>query len=80
MLKRSDNEGLTMEVVGTALGLSREKELLDSFRQHYAHFFPAMAQLDRSTFVRQAAKLWAVKEHVSLSASHFICFSSTSQI
>jgi hypothetical protein len=79
MLKRSDSEVLTMQVVGTTLGLSREKELLNSFRPHYAHFFAAMAQLDRSTFVRPAAKLWTVKVHVSCSASHFICFSSTFQ-
>lgn len=28
------------------------------------HFFPAMARVDRSTFARQAATLWAVKERL----------------
>jgi hypothetical protein len=78
--KRSACEVLAMKVVGTDRGWSREKELLNSFRQHDAYFFPVMAPLDRSTFVRRAAKLWAVKERVSRSASHFICFSSTSQV
>jgi hypothetical protein len=40
------------------------KGLLAYFRQHYAHFFPALRQLHRSTFVRQAANLWAIKERL----------------
>ena len=80
VLNRTECEVLTMKVVGTDRGWSREKELLNSFRQHYAYFFPVRAPLDRSTFVRQAAKLWAVKELMTRSASHFICFSSTSQV
>ncbi|QBD75808.1 IS982 family transposase [Ktedonosporobacter rubrisoli] len=62
--KLTDSEVLTMEVVGTYLGLNQEKRLLNFFRQHYRHFFPALHQLHRSTFVRQAANLWAVKERM----------------
>ena len=60
----SDAEVLTMEAVGEFPGLSRDTALYRYFRQHYSHFFPAMAQVCRTTFVRQAANLWRVKEQV----------------
>ncbi len=53
----ADSEVVTMEVVGTYLGISQDKALYDYFRRHYAHFFPAVARLHRTTFVRQAANL-----------------------
>jgi hypothetical protein len=62
--KLSDSEVITMEVVGSYLGLSQEKELFAYFQRHYTHFFPALSRLHRTTFVRQAANLWAVKERV----------------
>ena len=48
--------------MGTYLGLSQDQEVFDYFGRHYAQFFPEMAQVDRTTFVRQAANLWALKE------------------
>ena len=60
----SDAEVLTIEAVGEFLGLSQDLALYRYFRQHYRHFFPAMAQVCRTTFVRQAANLWWVKERV----------------
>lgn len=62
--KLSDSEVITMEVVGSYLSLSQDKELFAYFQRHYTHFFPALRGLHRSTFVRQAANLWAVKERV----------------
>jgi len=62
--KLADSEVITMELVGTYLGLSQDQEVFDSFRRHYAHFFPEMARVARTTFVRQAANLWAVKERL----------------
>jgi hypothetical protein len=59
-----DREVLTMEVVGTYLGLAQDSALFAYFRRHYAHFFPCLRQLHRTTFVRQAANLWRVKEHL----------------
>src|SRR5947209_3327440 len=56
--KLAASEVITMEVVGSSLGLSQEKELFDSFQRHDAHFFPALRGLHRTTFVRQAANLW----------------------
>jgi Transposase DDE domain len=60
----SDSEVITMEVVGSFLGLTQDKALYNYFRRHYAHFFPALANLHRTTFVRQAANLWAIKERL----------------
>ncbi len=62
--KLADSEVLTMEVVGTYLGLSQDKALVTYFRRHWTAFFPALAHLHRTTFVRQAANLWAVKERL----------------
>lgn len=64
MPKLADSEVITMELVGTYLGFSQDQKVFDYFRRHYAHFFPEMARIDRSTFVRQAANLWAVKERL----------------
>jgi hypothetical protein len=57
-----DSEVLTMEVVGEYLGLDRDTELFAYFRRHYGHFFPKLRAVHRTTFVRQAANLWRVKE------------------
>ncbi len=62
--KLTDSEVLTMEVVGAYLGLSQDKALFTYFRYHWATFFPALAHLHRTSFVRQAANLWAVKERL----------------
>ena len=62
--KLADSEVVTIEVVGAYLGLSQDQEVFDYFRRHYAHFFPLVAQVDRTTFVRQATNLWAVKERL----------------
>src|SRR5215472_13075569 len=60
----ADSEVLTMEVVGEYLGLEQDSALFAHFRRHYAHFFPALRTLHRTTFVRQAANLWWLKEHL----------------
>src|SRR5260370_3671527 len=59
-----DSEVLTMEVVGEYLGLVQDRALFAYFRHHYAHFFPALARLHRTTLVRQAANLWRLKERL----------------
>jgi len=58
----ADSEVLTIEIVGEYLGLSQDKAIFDYFRRHYAHFFPALALVHRTTFARQAANLWKLKE------------------
>jgi hypothetical protein len=37
-----DSEVMTMEVVGSYLGLSQDQELFDYFQRHYTHFFPLL--------------------------------------
>jgi hypothetical protein len=70
----SDGEVLTMEVVGEFLGIDTDVGLYRYFRRHYGAWFPALARLDRSTFARQAASLWAVKgqlwQHISAQVAH----------
>jgi hypothetical protein len=58
----ADSEVLTLEVVGEFLGLDQDVAIYGYFRRHYGHFFPALRRVHRTTFVRQAANLWAAKE------------------
>ena len=39
----AESEVLTMEVAGAYLGLMHDSAMFAYFRQHYAHFFPALA-------------------------------------
>ena len=57
----ADSEVLTIECVGELLGIDTDKGLHEHFRRHYSDWFPALARIHRTTFVRQAANLWAVK-------------------
>ena len=57
----SDSEVLTMEIVGEFLGIDTDRGIFRHFRRHYGDWFPALKQIHRTTFVRQAANLWAVK-------------------
>ena len=52
-----DSEALTIEVVGEFLGLDEDTELFAYFRRHYAHYFPNLMHVHRTTFSRQAANL-----------------------
>ena len=60
----ADSEVLTMEMVGEYLSLNQDKAIFDYFRRHYSHFSPAIGNIHRTTFVRQAANLCRVKEMV----------------
>ena len=60
----TDSEVVTMEIVGEYLGLEQERALFAYFQRHYAHFFPAVRHLHRTTFVRQAANLSGLKERL----------------
>ncbi len=60
-----DREVLTMEIVGEFLGLDTDKAIHHYFQSHYAEWFPYLAKVHRTTFSRQAANLWKVKEHLS---------------
>ena len=60
----ADSEVVTMEVVGEYLSLDQDKAIFDYFRRHYTHLFPVVGTMHRTTFVRQAANLCAVKEMI----------------
>lgn len=55
----SDEEVITIEICGEYFGLSQDEAIFDHFRTYYQSFFPQLQQ--RTSFVRQAANLWAVK-------------------
>ena len=59
-----DSEVLTIEVVGEFLGIDTDKGLYLHFRRYYSDWFPALQRITRTTFVRQAANLWAVKSRL----------------
>lgn len=56
-----DSEVLTMEVVGEFLGYDTEQAIFCYFRRHHATLFPGLRRLNRTSFTRQAANLWAIK-------------------
>jgi hypothetical protein len=60
----ADSAVLTMEVVGEFLGYDQDTAIYDYFRRHHAALFPRLPQVDRTTFTRQAANLWVVKEQL----------------
>ena len=60
----ADAEVLTMEAVGEYLAMDQDKAIFTYFRRHFAHFFPALRRVHRTTFTRQAANLWRVKERL----------------
>jgi hypothetical protein len=59
-----DSEVLTIEIMGEFLGIDTDKGLYLHFRRHYGDWFPALRRISRTTFVRQSANLWAVKERL----------------
>ncbi len=60
--KLSDAEVLTIEIVGEFLGLDTDKGIYLFFCRHYGEWFPALCEVHRTTFVRQAANLFKLKE------------------
>ena len=58
----SDQEALTLELVGAYLGMSQDKQIWSYFHRHWRHWFAGLGA--RSTFVRQSASLWALKQCV----------------
>lgn len=57
-----DSEVLTIEVAGAFFGIDTDEGVDAYFRRFYPDLFPRLTRVDRTTFVRQAANLWKVKE------------------
>ena len=70
----ADSEVLTAEIVGEFLGLDTDRGLHAYFRRHFGHLFPGLRTVHRTTFVRQAANLWGVKQalwqHLAAATRH----------
>ena len=62
--KLSDAEVLTIEVVGEFLGMDTDEAIFRYFREHYGEWFPTLCEIHRTTFARQSANLWKVKESI----------------
>lgn len=60
----ADSEVLTMEIVGEFQRLDQDAAIFAHFRRHHLALFPRLATIHRTTFVRQAANLWRVKERI----------------
>ena len=58
----ADSEVLTVEIVGEFLGVDTDRGLHAYFRYHFGHLFPGLGTVHRTTFLRQAANLWAAKQ------------------
>jgi hypothetical protein len=60
----SDAEVLTIELVGEFWRLDADRDIYRHFRAYHAAEFPALVRVHRTTFARQAANLWAVKQQL----------------
>ncbi len=58
----ADSEVITIELVGEFWGLQKDRDLVRHFRRYHAAEFPALARVHRTTFARQAATLWRLKQ------------------
>jgi hypothetical protein len=58
--KLSDAELMTIEIVGEFLGFKTDKKIWEYFKRHFNDWFPQLPC--RTTFVRQAANLWKIKQ------------------
>src|SRR5579883_2087564 len=66
--KLSDSEVLTMEIVGEFLGYDCEKTAWEYFNRYHRDMFPRLGS--RTSFVRQAANLWAYKRALQKQLAH----------
>ena len=60
--KLADSEVITIELVGEFWKLDTDQDLFRHFRRYHTAEFPALAHVNRTTFARQAANLWRVKQ------------------
>jgi hypothetical protein len=58
----SDSEVIAIELAGEFWELDRDRSIYRYFRAHFRAEFPALAHVHRTTFARQAANLWHLKQ------------------
>ncbi len=62
--KLADSVVLACEIIGEFLGYDTDSGICHYFRRHHGAFFPKLLQVHRTTFTREAANLWAVKQRL----------------
>lgn len=65
--KLSDEEVITIEVVGEFLGLDADTSIWRYFKTHFQDWFPGLGS--RSNYSKQSANLWYVKQNIQTSLS-----------
>jgi hypothetical protein len=58
----SDSEVIAIELAGEFWELDRDQTIYRYFRAHFLAEFPALAHVHRTTFARQAANVWHLKQ------------------
>jgi Transposase DDE domain len=58
----ADSEVIAIELAGESWGLDADRAIFRHFRAYHTAEFPALARVSRTTFSRQAANLWRVKQ------------------
>src|SRR4051794_12973218 len=58
------SEVITLELVGEWLHLDADARIFRHFRAYHRELFPGLARVHRTTFARQAANLWRVKQEL----------------
>jgi hypothetical protein len=58
----ADSEVIAIEIAGELLGFDRDKASYSFCREHFAHLFPGLRRIGRTSFVRQAANTWRIKQ------------------
>ncbi len=66
----ADAEVIAIELVGEFLGLDADRGIFEHSRRYHRAEFPRLAGVHRTTFARQAANLWAVKQRVLGALAH----------
>lgn len=57
-----ESEVITLELAGEFLGIDTDKGIWQYFRRHHAREFPGIMRTGRTSFARQAAYLWRIKQ------------------
>lgn len=70
----SDSEVLSMEIIGSFMGIETDKGLYLFFKRYYGDWFPALRGIHRTTFTRQMANLCWIKEGIWRHILKYISF------
>ena len=68
-----DSVVVTCELIGEFLGYDTDSGIYRYIRRHHLGLFPSMGEVHRTTFVRQAANLWKIKERLQRLLQRLIC-------